>query len=109
MTQANDAELLRISDDGDEAEWSRRSESTGPSGAMALAITKTVTTYPTSAGKYIACQTLKITGTETEGSAGVTANCGDTFYAWLPTGRTVPRTGTVVTCFWIAWRWVLDY
>jgi hypothetical protein len=109
MIEANDAELLRISDDADHAENSRRADPTGRASVTVLAVTKTITTYPTAAGKFFACETRKILGTETEGSSGTGTNCGDTFYAYLPAGRTVPASGTEVVCERVAHRWILDY
>jgi hypothetical protein len=106
MIEANDAELLRISDDADHAENSRRADPTGRASVTVLAVTKT---YPTAAGKFFACETRKILGTETEGSSGTGTNCGDTFYAYLPAGRTVPASGTEVVCERVAHRWILDY
>jgi hypothetical protein len=107
MNIYDDQELIRLGDayrDGSR----REEESSSQIGATCLAKTKTVTTYPTSAGKFFACSTQKVIGPETEGGTATVADLGDTFYAWLPTGRTVPANGTLVICERVPYRWVID-
>jgi hypothetical protein len=101
----DDAERMRIEDD-------EARDGDGPSaydaGVSVLAVTKTVTTYPTTAGTYVACETRMVLGTEIEGTAGVGTNQGDTFYAYIPTGATIPASGSEVVCVGCGNRWVLD-
>jgi hypothetical protein len=109
MIDIADAELLRLNDDVDQAESSRRVDPVSRTSVTVLAVTKTIATYPTAAGTFFACETRKILGTETEGSSGTGTNCGDTFYAYLPAGRSIPASGTEVVCERVAHRWILDY
>ena len=98
-----------LRDEQDDIEQSRRVEPLGNGACQVLAKTKTITTYPTSAGVFFACQTVKVLGTETEGDPGSITAVGDTFYAYLPTGRTVPASGTLVLCTRIPYRWMIEY
>lgn len=104
----DDAERLRIDDRESDDDYSRRDSSSPPTGCVVLAVTKTISSYPTSAGQFVACETRGIMGTEVEGSAGIGTNLGDTFYAYCPTGATVPASGSEVICVNVAHRWVLD-
>jgi hypothetical protein len=103
------AERLRNEDAAVRSALSRRdrAESGGPDSVLAK--TKTVGTYPTTAGKFFACQTVKLQGTEAEGSTGVKEDLGDTFMAYLPVGAPVPVSGAEVVCTRVAHRWVIDY
>jgi hypothetical protein len=103
----DDAERLRIA--GDSSGYGHVPESAAPVGMSVLGITKTVTTYPTSAGVFMAFQTATVMGDDsTEGAAGTVAGLGDTQYALIPAGATIPATGTPIVFVRVAHRWVAD-
>ena len=104
-----DATRLRMGDDARRSTESRRADSAGGGSVSVLAVTKTLTSYPTSAGKFFACETRAILGTESEGASGAGTNLGDTFFAYLPVGAPIPASGSEVTCSRVAYRWVIDF
>lgn len=106
---ADENELLRIGDDLADADFSRRKEVVSGGARNVFAKTKTVASYPSAAGKMFACATCTILGADTEGSTPTINDGTDTFYAYLPTGRPVPPSGTYVECFRTNYCWVMNY
>jgi len=103
----DDTEILRGEADDDRNERSRVRES-GVGGSRSLLVkTKTVTTYPTAAGRFYACEIQGLLGTESEGSTG-TLTAGRTIYAYN-LGASIPPTGTPVLLTEIPYRWVFRY
>jgi hypothetical protein len=101
----SEAETLRL-DDRDRAAADTRAEGPGAGGSLAVAAkTKTVSTYPTAAGRYYACETQLVTGTETEGGTGTLTAAGDTVYAFN-VGSAIPPSGTTVMLTWVSYRFV---
>lgn len=74
----------------------------------AVARTKTLASYPTSASSYFACEPLTILGAETEGSNGVVLGSGVTILA-LNLGSSVPPLATAVIISYVNHRWVFRY
>lgn len=103
-------EVERLRDDLDDAEGREgRSEHTpAKCGVTVLAKTKTVSSYPTVAARYYACETQEVVGTESEGGTATLVTLGDTFYA-LNLGSAVPPTTTYVICTFVAHRWVFRW
>ncbi len=80
----------------------------GSAGCQAIVLrTKTVNTYPTSAGSFYACDVVTVGGTEAEGSAGSFAAAG-TVYA-LNVGTKKPPTGTRVVASLQDGRFIFQY
>lgn len=104
----DEAERLRQSADSDAADSSRAPGGAAAGAACVAAQTKTVSVYPTSAAAYYACQTIAVTGTETEGGSGTTTADGDTLYAYN-LGSAIPASGTKVLLTRVAWRWVFRH
>lgn len=107
LSEIDDAERLRIGDVDDEAAYGRLDPGSAPVGATVLAVTKAISSYPSGAGRFVACTTKALIGTETEGSAGVGTSLGDTFYAYVPSGAAVPSNGSEVICVCVPYRWVM--
>jgi hypothetical protein len=80
----------------------------GPLPGPMLVQTKTVTTYPTAAGKYYAVAPVDPGGSEGEGNTGTFAVGSTTFYA-LNAGSVVPPSGTKVIAMALGGRWVFVY
>jgi hypothetical protein len=79
------------------------------SGAPAmLALTTTLSTYPTAAQSYFACLPLTLLGTEVEGGPGTVTPGSATFFA-LNIGSTIPPAGTQVFTTFVGNRWVFRY
>jgi hypothetical protein len=107
MGTFDDAEILRSEADDDRAERSRVRESGTSGGRALLAKTKTVTTYPTVANRFYACEIQGLLGTEAEGSTGTLA-AGRTVYAYN-LGATIPASGTQVLLTEVPYRWVFRH
>jgi hypothetical protein len=77
--------------------------------AAACVITTTVTTYPTSAAEFYACNPELLTGTETEGTAVTfTADTATVLYA-VNVGTAIPPNGTKLVIHSAGGRWVFRY
>ena len=86
-----------------------RQESDPPIGAPSLlACTKVLTSYPTAASCFFACQPLTLLGPEVEGGSGVVTGLDTTFLA-LNLGGAVPPIGTQVLATFVGNRWVFRY
>jgi hypothetical protein len=83
----------------------------GDDGAAAsrLVRTTTITTYPTTAGRYYGCNPVEIDGTETEGGAATyTADTNQVIYC-LNVGTTIPPAGTNLIASAVGGRWTFRY
>lgn len=99
--------LRRRQDEADDA--AARHVGLDDSGAPCLVgKTATVTTYPTTAGRFFAVTPHDVTGTESEGSTGTVTATAGRFYA-LHIGTTIPPVGTTVVCVHLAHRWAFQY
>ncbi len=84
---------------------------TGDDGGSAarLVTTTTITTYPTSAAEFYACNPTEIDGNETEGgSASYTTDTDQVIYV-LNLGTQIPPTGTRLVAHAVGGRWVARY
>ena len=72
-------------------------------------ITTTLTTYPTTAGVYYACNPELLSGAETEGATPTfTADTGTVVYV-LNLGTQIPPNGTKLIIHSTGGRWVFRY
>jgi hypothetical protein len=86
-----------------------RQDSDPPIGAPTLlACTKILSSYPTVAQCFFACQLLILLGAEVEGGSGVVTGVNATFFA-LNLGSAVPPIGTQVLVTFAGNRWVFRY
>jgi len=86
-----------------------RQDSDPPIGAPTLlACTKVLSSYPTVAQCFFACQPLTLLGAEVEGGSGVVTGVDATFFA-LNLGSAVPPIGTEVLVTFAGNRWVFRY
>jgi hypothetical protein len=104
----DDARRLRGDDLDADDELSRRPAAVEGASRRFLAKTKTVTSYPTAAGKFYAMETQDVLGTQSEGSAATFSGQGDTFYA-LNLGSAIPPVGTIVEVTHVPHRFVFRY
>lgn len=97
--------------DQDLLDLAARGDNDAPSASPSLlAATTTVTTYPTTAGRFFACDVQDLLGAETEGSVGsVTAASPTRRVLALNLGTAVPPIGTNVILVFVPHRWVFRY
>ena len=94
---------------GQEALDSARGDSPPNGSAAILAMTTTVSTYPTTAGSFFAILVQSINGSEAEGSSASYVSASSTpSYAWNA-GTAIPPSGTPVVCHAVGGRWVFRY
>lgn len=74
-----------------------------------VAATKTLTTYPTTAATYYACDVVAVTGAETEGGAGILTVVSPTTFFALNIGTAIPPTGTKIIVTFVDYRWSFRY
>jgi hypothetical protein len=87
-----------------------RSATSAPFGSAALcAITTTVTTYPTSAATYYACNPELLSGAETEGTAPTFAADTSTIIYAVNLGTAIPPNGTALVIHSVGGRWAFRY
>ncbi len=72
-------------------------------------ITTTVTTYPTSAGVFYACNPELIYGNETEGATPTFTADGSTIVYALNLGTSIPPNGTILVIHSVGGRWVFRF
>jgi hypothetical protein len=86
-----------------------RSGDVAPYGSAALCVvTKTVTTYPTSAAEFFACTPQQIVGSVAEGASPTFIPNSSTVYA-LNVGTQIPPSGTNIVIHSVGGRWVFRY
>lgn len=87
-----------------------RVASSGPDASQAVLVTTTtVTTYPTVAGSFYACNETEIGGHEIEGqAASYTPDTNGIIYA-LNIGTSVPPIGTRLVAHNVGGRWCFRY
>jgi hypothetical protein len=73
-----------------------------------VARTVALSSYPSVAQCYFACQPLTVLGAEVEGGSGSTTVTSSTFFA-LNLGSTIPPVGTQVLATFVGNRWVFRY
>ncbi len=83
-----------------------RADSNGAYGSAAMCvITTTVTTYPTTAARFYACNPELLTGSEAEGATPTfTADTATVVYA-LNLGTAIPPNGTKLVVHAVGGRW----
>jgi hypothetical protein len=86
----------------------RRESDPGLGSPSLLAITTTLSSYPTAAQSYFACLPAALLGLEVEGGPGSVAPGPSPFFA-LNLGGTVPPSGTKVLATFVGNRWVFRY
>jgi hypothetical protein len=87
-----------------------RARDMSPDGnAAMLAITTTVSSYPTTAASFFGCIPAEIDGSETEGASATFVQQNSTIaYAWNA-GAQIPPSGTTIVCHAVGGRWVFRY
>jgi hypothetical protein len=103
-----ESQRLILADDALRDELSRLKESPDVGSPSLLAQTLSLGSYPTSAMAFFAVTPMGLLGTEAEGSTGVTASAGGTFFA-LNLGPAIPPVGTQVLVTFVGNRWVFSY
>lgn len=73
-----------------------------------LALTTTLSAYPTTAQSYYACQPLTLLGAEVEGGPGAVTLGSATLFV-LNLGSTIPSSGTQILATFVGNRWVFRY
>jgi hypothetical protein len=82
----------------------------GPYGSAAMCvITTTVTTYPTVAAAFYACNPTLLTGAETEGAVPTFTDDANTVVYALNVGTAIPPNGTRVVIHAAGGRWEFRY
>jgi hypothetical protein len=77
--------------------------------AAMVVITTTVTTYPTSAAEFYACNPELLTGSEAEGATPTfTSDTSTVLYA-LNLGTAIPPNGTKLVLHSVGGRWCFRY
>ena len=84
-------------------------QSADPGSAARLVTTTTISSYPTTAAEFYACNPTEIDGSETEGgSASYTADSDQVIYC-LNVGTQIPPNGTRVVAHAVGGRFVFRY
>lgn len=102
-----EAERLRIVDQGRIDDATRGLPEPAAGAPSVLAVTTTISTYPTSAAAFYGCVAQAVFGSETEGGSP-TLTAAETFLA-LNLGSAVPSPDTPVICTFVDNRWVFRY
>lgn len=106
----NDLRILRDRQAAAEDALDRSAAAGDPFGSAALcAITTTVTTYPTTAATYYACNPELLSGAETEGAAATFAADTATVVYALNVGTAIPAAGTKLVIHSAGGRWTFRY
>ena len=106
----NDLRVLRDRQTAAETWLDRSTASAEPFGSAALCvITTTVTTYPTSAAEFYACNPELITGAETEGGTPTFTADTNTVVYGLNLGTVIPPNGTKLVLHSVGGRWTFRY
>jgi|SRR5579883_2593601 len=108
MSADDEATRLRIRDFGLLDELTRCDPQVASGSPCLVARTTTLTTYPSTAQVFYACEPLTVLGAEVEGGLGVVSVMPGTFFA-LNLGGTVPPVGTEVLVSFTGNRWVFRY
>ncbi len=106
MNSRDETRTLRGRDTDRLADLDRTANEEPAPAAAILARTVTVTTYPTTAGKVIACQALTISVTEVEGAAPTLTLVPGVFYS-VHIGTNLPPVGSDVLLEMVDGLWVL--
>jgi hypothetical protein len=106
----NDLRILRDRQAAASGALDRQAAAAEPYGSAAMCvITTTVTTYPTSAAEFYACNPELLTGSEDEGATPTfTADTATIVYA-LNLGTAIPPNGTKLVIHSAGGRWVFRY
>ncbi len=102
----NDLRILRNRQTAASTALDRSSVDPEQHGSAAMCcITTTVTTYPTTAGRFYACHPEVITGSESEGATPTfTADTATIVYA-VNLGTSIPPVGTIIVVHAVGGRW----
>lgn len=103
-----DARRLRINDAASLDSTSQEPPRNAAGSPVFVGTTTTVTTYPTSAGKFFAVTPTAVLGTESEGSSASFTTRSSTVFAYN-LGTAIPASGTTVVCTFVPNRWVFRY
>jgi hypothetical protein len=106
----NDLRILRGRQAAAEDALDRAAATSDNFGSAAMcAVTTTVTTYPTTAAAFFACNPEMLTGAETEGAAATfTTDTATVVYA-LNLGTAIPGVGTKLVIHSAGGRWTFRY
>ena len=106
----NDLRILRDRQAAAENALDRQAAAGDQFGSAAMcAITTTVTTYPTSATAFYACNPELLSGAETEGAAATfTTDTATVVYA-LNLGTAIPAPSTKIVIHSAGGRWTFRY
>jgi hypothetical protein len=106
----NDLRILRNRQTAAASTLDRSATADDSHGSAAMcAITTTVTTYPTSAGVFYACNPELLSGSESEGATPTfSADTATVVYA-LNLGMAIPPNGTIVVIHAVGGRWCFRY
>ena len=109
--KGTDSEQRQFHRDQDLIALAAREDNGVPSASPTLlAATTTVTTYPTSATAYYACNVQDLLGAETEGAAGVLSAASPTRRVMAYNlGTAIPTVGTLVVLTFVGNRWVFRF
>ncbi len=77
--------------------------------AALIVVTTTVTTYPTSAAEFYACNPRQITGSVAEGASPVYTTDTSTVVYALNVGTQIPPSGTELVVHSVGGRWCFRY
>ena len=108
MTYSDEAKRLFTRENELSDDVKRRDSDPSLGWPSLLALTTTLSAYPTTAQSYYACQPLTLLGAEVEGGLGsVTAGSSTLFV--LNLGSTIPSPGTQILATFVGNRWVFRY
>jgi hypothetical protein len=77
--------------------------------AAAIVVTTTITTYPTSANAYYACNVLLVTGSVSEGATPTITTDTSTVIMAYNVGSTIPPNGTQLVVHSVGGRWTFRW
>jgi hypothetical protein len=106
----NDLRILRDRQTAAETALDRATAADDPHASAAMcAITTTVTTYPTSAAVFYACNPEILGGTEAEGATpSFSADTTTILYA-MNLGTAIPPNGTIIVIHAVGGRWAFRF
>jgi hypothetical protein len=106
----NDLRILRDRQTAASTALDRAAMADDTHGSAAMcAITTTVSTYPTSAGLFYACNPELIYGSELEGATPTFVPDTDTVVYALNLGTAIPPNGTLIVIHAVGGRWCFRY
>lgn len=108
MRARNEARRLRIRETTLADDLKRQLSDPSQGSPSHVAQTIVLSSYPTTAQCYYACQPVTVLGTEVEGGLGSTSVLTSTFFC-LNLGSAIPPAGTQILATFVGNRWVFRY